>query len=742
MFGMPAAAFSSALFWRPAPPPLALAAIMLLLAAMLTIQGRRLSQRFGFSRAWPVVAARAVTVLLLLIAILDPAYSRRTAGGIRRRLLVLVDRSESMSVRDDGTTTREARADALLHKLGDRLSDSVDLTVWSFAGTVWKDEPPPDRQGRGTDLAGALLAAADQAGDADAIVLLSDGGDEPPEPPRFPRAPVYACAMGTDAATWRDTAIESLQGPATVERNTSFALKTHLRAHGHLVPGFHETLASREVCLWHRSPDGTESLLGKRLANLDSGRAEVTFSATGAEVGLHHYRIELAATQGELSPLNNRRTLRVEVRGESLGVLFFSRRLGADLKRLRQALSADPSLAFTALYRTSGEHYTVQAPDGADTAEIQHGLPSAPGALRPYACLIVGAFPAELWRADEMRAVLAYVSEGGGLIWLGGEEAFEGGGYGASALAPLIPWRMRSGASTLLREEAPISIPPSAATDPAVAGLNEVLKEVRPGNDGGLVLTAFHVVQDLSPAARVLLEVNRPHGRAPVLLAQSYGRGRVYAFASNTSWQWAGGPPAAASFYRRLWQQLVRAAANQADGGRHLQVTWEGNRLRPAGRTSARVQVVGAGEIDLHATLTDAHGRQTLPIAPADEATDRRRVELTFRNRGGHHFRLEAFRDGTPIEVYEKKLHVTPPDEEGSHLERQMGILARLATRTGGRAYPEEESAQLIDALERALRGRKQTERVSLVSQHPWFALACLAALSAGWLLRRGLNLI
>ncbi len=740
---MPFSAMLPGFIWRPALPALALAGVLLLLVAMLVVQAKRLSGRFGARRTGPILAARSLTVLLLLVMLLDPVYTRSVTDGLRQRLLILIDRSDSMSVADDGHTSREQRAAAISQQLSEAFAPRMGLLKWSFAQDVWKEHAQPPSPPRGTDLGEALLAAADQAGDVSAIVLLTDGGDEPVNPVRFPRAPLLICAMGTNPEGWRDTAIESVQAPDIVERGTTFTLKALLRARGHhATPAFRDTLVKREVKVWCRNPDGQEVLLATAIADLSGGSAEQTFQVQCAEEGVHLYRVELAAGSDELSPLNNRRTLRVEARRESLDVLYFSRRLGADLKRLRQVLGADPALAFTALYRTGGERYTVQAPDGVDTADLQLGLPVAPQALRRFGCIILGSFPAQLWSADEMRALLDYVEAGGGLIWLGGEESFEGGGYETSALAPLIPWRMTGGRSTLQREDVAVSIPPASSTDPIVAGLHDLLARAREdGGGGALNLSAFNAVRQPSPAASVLLEVNGPQGRSPLLIAQPYGRGRIYAFASNTSWQWAGGAPGAAAFYRRLWQQMVRAAAGTTDGGRHLQVTWEGNRLRPAGRTSARVSLMDATGVQLRATLTDPQGMQSLPLLPSDEP-DTWQVNLAFRNRGDTLFRLEALKAGEPIEVYEKTLVVAPPQDEGSHLERQTGLLGELASREGGRCYQEEESGQLIADLNATLRSAEKTEQVSVVSRHAWFAFALLTTLAAEWLLRRKQNLV
>ena len=737
---MPDLTLSTLLVWRPVLPAVALAAVMLLLAVMLAWQARFLRARFAPRHVWPIIAVRSLTVLLLGLALLDPAYTRRMRDAVPRHILVLTDRSESMKVRDDGLQTREQRADAIAEHLARSLPRHVRSVRWSFADSVWPDGAPAPQQVGGTDMAGALQEAADSAGDTVAVVLLSDGGDEPPDPIRLPRAPIFACAIGSDLEGWRDTAVTALQGPETAERSTTFELTATFRATGREQNGFRDILQACAVKLWHQLPNGSESLAAEQVVDLRSGEAACGFPVQCDEEGVHRFRVELLPAAGELSPLNNQRTHSVEARRESLDVLYFSRRLGADLKRLRQALSADPALAFTALYLTGGERYTVQAPDGVDTTELLTGLPTAPEALRRFNCILLGSFPAHLWSSDEMRAMLTYVEEGGGVIWLGGDESFEGGGYGASALAPLLPWQLTGETSTLLREEAPLRIPPSAAGDPVVAGLHDLLAAAGQSAGGAIALPSFNRVQNLSPAARVLLEAETPSGRTPILITQPYGRGQIVVLASNTSWQWAGGTLEASTFYRRLWQQLVRAAAGRTDGGRHLQVIWEGNRLRPAGRTSARIRMIDAQGATLRASLSAAEGERALPLTATDEP-DAWQVNLAFHGRGEYLFRLEALRDMHPLDVYEKRLSVAPPQDEGTRLERHVDWLEALASRTAGRCYTEETSDQLATDLQAAMMGQEMTEQVSVVSHHPWVALALLATLLAEWLLRRRRNL-
>ncbi|MDD5705217.1 MAG: hypothetical protein PHR35_04785 [Kiritimatiellae bacterium] len=727
-----------ALIWRPALPAAGLALAPLLLAAMLYWQWRRWRRRLGARRAWPLAAARSVTVALLVLAMLDPACRRELQDTARQRLLVLVDRSDSMRVADDGVATREARAEALVGLVRQALPPGVEMARWSFAAETWPEgAPAPAGAAPGTDIGGALLAAAEQEAQAAAVLLLTDGGDEPPQPLRLPRAPLVLAAIGSDPAGWRDVSVTELRVPSAVECGVTFPVEADLLARGHADASFRAGLENLEVALARARAGGNWEQLASSRADLRQGRAQVRFETRCDEPAVWRYRLTVAGAPAELSPLNNRRAATVEARREALDVLYFSRRLGADLKRLRQTLSGDQALTFTALYRTGGERYTVQAGEGVDVASLRQGLPADAAALRQFECLILGSFPSQLWTAGEMRTVLQYVEAGGGLIWLGGEESFDAGGYEASALAPLIPWRL-GGGGALQRGDHPVTVPLAAADDPAVAGLRELLAQ---SEGETLTVAAMNLPGALAPGARVLLEAERPQGRAPLLVTQAYGRGRVYALASNTSWQWAGGHGVADTFYRRLWRQMTRAAAGASAGGRLLQVTWEGNALRPAGRTTAAVRVTEPEGVSLRATLADGGGSTALPLERGDE-TGLWRVALSFRGRGDYTFRLEALRGGEVAESYEKLLPVAPPAEEGTRLECRASDLKRLAERAGGACFEEAEAEGLIAAVTERMRRPRRFEQVSLISRGPWFALAVLLALLAEWMLRRRRQLV
>jgi hypothetical protein len=78
------------------------------------------------------------------------------------------------------------------------------------------------------DLAACLLALNNQpaANPPAAVIVFTDGGDDDTPPPPDLPFPVYTVGLGTDPATWDDTAIAALQkaGVSIVEATKVYTL--------------------------------------------------------------------------------------------------------------------------------------------------------------------------------------------------------------------------------------------------------------------------------------------------------------------------------------------------------------------------------------------------------------------------------------------------------------------------------------------------------------------------------------
>jgi len=742
------------LAWNPLWPVTAVLVLAALCAGAAWWSWRGLAARFGARRARPILVVRSLLFLLLVIALLDPVLRRTVTQSGERQLLVLQDVSASMSVRDTGGETRAERARRLAARIRERAPSGVRVQVRTFeTGLLAGDAAAAgtDKQAAeaaGTDVGATLIEAATrlETPDTAAVVLLTDGGDEPIQPVKLPVAPLIVLGMGSDGRSWRNVAVAQVEAPEVVEKDVAFTITADLAATG--PSAFLDGLDHLGVSLLRRQEGGTWAPLDRRAVDLRRGRGRVTFSATCTEPGTTVYRVAAEPAPGELSTLDNRRTLRVEARRKLLDVLYFSRRLGADIKMLRQELGTDPGMTFTALYRSTGERYTVQAPpEGAVVVgekELAKGFPTDLERLRRFDCLMLGSFPAHEWSADEMQAVLRFVEAGGGIILLGGDESFDGGGYAVSPLQPLLPWRCAGSASSLQRGVFPVSLPAAAEQHPAVAGLREVLVSGETnGAPAALTVASVNTPGDPLPGAEVLLEAVVAGRKVPLALEHRVGRGRILTVASNTTWLWARDAGAAAAFYRRFWRQAVRAACGQAEGGRVLQVTWNKTLFRPGERAVAAVRAPGAGDVKLRATVTGTEGSRPLTVGAGAEPAAWQ-VEWPVEARGVWTVQITAERGGETLEVYRKVLNVAPWPDEGSHLARQDAELERLAA-SGRGIYVREEDASagaLDAALAAYLRPALRVEARALVSDGPCFALMLVALVMTELALRRRLNLL
>lgn len=735
------------LSWNPALPVVAVLVLAASFAGATLWARHGLVARFGLRRAWPILAARGLLFLLLLVALLDPLLRRDVSQQEARQVLILQDVSASMDVRDADAATRFERARRLIDRVRAEAPSGVRIQVRSFGASLLPDGTsarPAAAVPAGTDVGAALSEVATrlETPDTVAIVLVTDGGDEPIQPARLPSAPLLAVGVGNDLSQVSDVAIVQTDAPDVVEKEATFSISADLAATG--TPGFRNGLRQVGVNLL-RLQDAAWVPVDHRSADLRNGRCRVAFTTACGEPGTAQYRVAIEPVPGEMTALNNQRTVRVEVRRKTLDVLYFSRSLGADLKMLRQELGTDPAVTFTALYRSSGDRYTVQLPPEQaivlGESELAKGFPTDIERLRRFDCLIFGSFPAHEWSAAEMKVVLQFVEQGGGVILLGGDDSFDGGGYAVTPLAPLLPWRCTGTGSSLQRVTCLVSVPPSAEQNPAVAGLRELLESGGSNNaPASIVVTSVNTPGDPLPGAEVLLEAASGGRKLPLVLEHRYGKGRVLVMASNTSWLWAREAGTPALFYRRFWRQALRAVCGQTEGGRVLQVSWNKTSFRPGEHVAGTVRTPGVTDVKLRATVTSADGTRPLTVAGPDNGAWQ--VDWLLESRGIWTVQLIAERGGETLEVYRKTLSVAPLPDEGSHLARQDAELTRLAARCHGAYVPEEQAATLGAQLATYLRPATRVEQRSLVSDGPWFLLLVLATVMAELTLRRKLNLL
>ncbi|MCX7591821.1 MAG: glutamine amidotransferase [Kiritimatiellae bacterium] len=699
----------------------------------------RIMKRMSRRRTILVLIPKIGILVLLTVALFDPAWARTRRIPVARQLMIITDTSSSMDVRDSDLTRAE-RAARIADEIERLLHGSYRIRRLEFDTELREansGRPPGSSVGlRGTDLGGCLLTLAEKTdlSPETSIVLLTDGGDEPVEAPTLPAAALHVVAMGTDPAGWNDIALSGLEHPASVEKGVDFEVQAEVTVRN---PAEKQTTNMLRVTLERREGETWRLVEEKKVRS--SGRLlRVAFRTNCPEAETYNFRLSVAGEGPEMSVLNNQRLFEVEARRKLAHVLYFTRELGAEFKMIRNELGTDPGLTFTALFRTIGERFTVQGERLEGDGELEAGFPTDTRTLLLYDCIILGSFPASEWNAVQMEALVEYVRRGGAVIFLGGESSFDLGNYGSSPLAVLVPWEMTSGEKDLVRGELWANIPDTAWSHPIMTGLHELV-------GGRAVVSAVNRVGALKPGAVVLMNLTMGGRVLPLIVLQRYGQGTVLAIATNTLWKWARESPELQKAYGLFWRQAVRNLCGREEGGRVLSVRWDRSHYRPGEQAVAEIRVAGRDEeggLDLNASITTGGESRPLPVEPVQGVPGTWNVRVKFRERGVFGFRLTAQRQGHVVETYEKAINVGPALPEGSRLEPDHRFLASLAERGGGMYVRETEVQELVGHLRKTGGGRVFTTETPVVSGRPWFAIALLTLWVAEWIIRRSLNLL
>jgi len=724
--------------WHPRLHPLTNALLVGLLAWWAYDVFSRIRVRMSKKRAVFLALPKIVLLLLFIVALSDPSCTRSIPLDRDRVVVALVDRSSSMDVADRDGTSRFARARALLASFGDALGASARLTTFLFDTELHPGTAAaPDAEGvRGTDL-GACIRTLNRdvnLGAADAVVLLTDGGDESPQHlPAPDGAPLHIVGFGGEPDTWQDVEVADVRCPSSVEAGAAFNLAVEVLRRRTTVP--HGGAVDLRL---ERKKDGAWQTLARKDLPLPHLRATTHFYVTLDEVGLQEIRVLAETGIDEISKLNNVRVFPVEVRKGAVHVLFFTRTLSSRLKTIRSELGADPGIAFTALFRSVGERFTVQGARLPGEDASLTGFPDEAEALSGFDCLILGSFPAGEWRDSQMRALVEYVEKGGAVVFLGGPDSFGSGHYDATPLAALFPWDAAAGERGLVRGRYPVSVPPTVRSHPVVAGVADRLSGA-----GHAVVESFNPIGAPKLGATVLLQVSVGKRTRPLVGLQRYGKGHALAIASNTLWKWARGEPGLRDSHGLFWRQAVRNLAGAAEGGELLRVRWDKTHYRPGEAANGDIRVTGReGALRLGATVGHAGLTRPVPVDPAQGREHAYRVRLRFAERGIHTFALTAFAEENVLETYRKTFPVGPRLNEGARLELDEGFLAALA-KDGGGVYAHETEADTVrEQLTRRGQTRTIRSQTSLVHGVPYLALLFVGVLVWEWVVRRMMNLL
>ena len=480
---------------------------------------------------------RALALAALVLALTNPTLREESRESLSNVALVVVDESTSQQLGTRAADTAAIRAD-----LEAKLARIPNLTVKTIPAGK-----PGDGGATGTNLfAGLNAALADVAPDRVAgVIAITDG--------QVHDVPKAAGALGFDAPVHTlltgtrdefDRRIEVLKAPKFGIVGQTREVEVAIRETGK--SGRAQDMAKVTIRREGRPDEIRRARIGA------SVRFEMPFPHSGTNLA----EIELETAPGELTPANNRVVVEAEGVRENLRVLLVSGEPHAGERTWRNLLKSDAAVDLV--------HFTILRPP-----EKQDGTPINQLSLiafptRELFSERIKDFDLIIFDRYQHRGILQllyydniarYVEGGGALLVAAGDDYATTASLYRTPLAPALP-----AAPTGRVLEAPFK--PKISADghkhPVTVGLpGGGLPSA--GGDGVPTWGRWFRQAEVKPSrGRTIME---GADKAPLLIVDRKGKGRVALLTSDHAWLWArgyegGGPHT--DMLRRLSHWLMK----------------------------------------------------------------------------------------------------------------------------------------------------------------------------------------
>ncbi|MBX3402767.1 MAG: VWA domain-containing protein [Phycisphaeraceae bacterium] len=557
---------------------------------------------------------RAALLVLVAVLIAGPRLIKPNETEERDWLIVLADRSASMTVRDAARPTsaeriaREAQLAATLAETREvwrRLADDR-VVLWlgfdsgAFELPASAEGPLPDLGdpiGRRTAIGRALEQALRRAAarPVSGVVVLSDGrsADDVPRAVtrrlEAERIPVFAVPLGADEPL-PDLAVREVDAPRTAFVRDAVPVEVDLeqlgapdaaRAHGAVVELIDTdtgaVLDSKEVD-W-RDAQGADAA-GARAS------ARVVLTTRPARAGATKWSVRVRPGPGappDLIDDNNSADFAIELVDRPVRVLAIDGYPRWEYRFIKNLLVREQSISAAVMLLAPGRRYLQEGSIILDT------LPRSPEEWAQFDLVLIGDVWPGVFTPEQLAMLRERIAIGGaGLIWIAGEGSTPGA-WAGTAMADLLPFALPERAAAARAGSAlptfggPVLMRPTLAADrlgvlrladepsAEAEGLYWPAALSSPATGWSMLYWAQRIDPAiLKPTAEALavavpVENGAPvndGGTFPLVLSMRYGAGRSLYVATDEIWRWRYGR---GDFLpERFWVQMIRLLGRES----------------------------------------------------------------------------------------------------------------------------------------------------------------------------------
>jgi len=781
------------LMWgRPAPLVLILAALaaVVVLTVFLYRRQKGIPGRIRLGLA----AARLIVLLLVVLALFEPMAAVEKKKDVKKRLPVLIDVSESMSIKDQrkrpedvvgaavvlgmleeddakdpqkaamslGTKDREAIAAAsrielagsLLSKSArpvfDALNEDLDVGYYVF-GTALRMLGENGSlatnaltgllaEETGTSIADSLEAVASSGRGTPlaGIVLLTDGLDTSSRRAEaalhdlgIQGIPVYPVPMGLSDPD--DVSIRNIVMQEVAFSGDKVPVRVQIRS-----KGYEKRRASISVRLNGRS-------VASRNVRLAGGLQfeDIFFNVDLHEKGAAEVEISIEPFADEATAQNNVVTRSVRVVNERINVLCIEGSARWEYRYLRAMLKRDPRINATfiatragpAIARNSTE-YIARFPERRDDAF-------------KYDLVILGDVDAEFFTGDEFLRLEELVRDrGGSLLMLCGAR-FSPTSYGGTPIEKMLPVEFQSEGEW---EDVDESVYP-VLTPEGRGSLVMTLEMDQEENDSiwsrVAPLDRVPPLLGARPGANVLMTLSDSASRVdkyPLVSWQRYGTGKCMVMGTDRLWllRFKTGD----KYHWRVWSQCIQFLTLSRLMGEHKRIRIETDRaIYPvdgqaqlyAHLLDDRYEPITQSGFEVTVVPLDVPGAKPQTVALRPDAESPGLYEGFFSPTRPGRYRVEpGFGDRSIANTTE--FQVADVEPEMANTDMQMESLQRIADMSGGKCLGMLELGQLSSLLD--LERHETTYTAEITLWDNWFIMLMLVALmGTEWIVRRRYDL-
>ncbi len=723
------------------------------LPALLTYGAAR-----GASSRWDrgvMAALRLGLVAILVFILFRPTLILTSVVPQRNFVGILIDDSQSMRITDQDGVARSDFVQATFGSEGSELltalQEKFTLRFFRFSRDASRlnDMADLSYSGTATNLGNAMVRAQEELAGVpiSGLVVFSDGADNSGEvlaesllPLQAAGIPVYTVGLGEEELT-PDVQISRVEMPRTVLAGTSLVV---------------------DVIVSHRGYSGRTVQLVVEDTGLLLASEDVTFERDGEPVvvrvriqaqdaGPRLLRFRVSIQPGERVTENNVRDVLVNVVSDAEKILYFEGEPRWEVKFLRRAVSEDENLQVVLLQRTAEGKFLRLDVDNAE--ELAAGFPKTREELFRYRALILGSVEASFFTHDQLDMIADFVSRrGGGLLFLGGRNAFAEGGYQGTRLAEVLP--------VFLDDELSSGVGPyfdELFITPTRAGLTHPATQLGADNSEAVVerwealpsVTTLNPITRLKPGATGLLTggTEEDRERQVVLAFHRYGRGKVIVLPIQDSWIWQmhADIPLEDQTHETFWRQLLRWLTDGvpeqvgAQSERELVEPGQPVNLLVEVGDSAYAEVNNANVV---AVVRDPSGdSMTITLDWDVEQDGQYEGRFQTTSPGLYEVSILASRGGDTIGTAVTYVEAAPSADEYFDASMRGTTLRRVADQTGGLFYTPENVATLAEDISFTGAGVTLTEERDLWDM-PILLFLVLGLMAGEWGYRRKRSLI